>query len=156
MTRCLLSCHRNSAERHSPIRTVVTRVFRKRGSSTTEGLRPHLIIVSLQHSSNLVWLGCFVSIVCPLPRQGRFASALPSPHRSTALSGYPPMLYADMLWICVGKAFCSGHVMLIVILHTMRQPFPCQLLFSKCWGPCDIRRKPSPNRYFLPQKAQSG
>jgi hypothetical protein len=35
-----------------PIRSVVTRVFRKRGSSTREGLRPFLIIASLQHSSN--------------------------------------------------------------------------------------------------------
>jgi hypothetical protein len=26
------------------------------------------------------------------------------------------------------------------ILHTLRHPFPCQLLLSKCWGPCDIRR----------------
>ena len=57
-----------------PIRVVVTRVFRKRGSSTTEGLRPHLIIVSLQHSSNSAWLGCFVRIVCPLPRQWWFVS----------------------------------------------------------------------------------
>ncbi len=63
-----------------PIRAVVTRAFRNRGSSTREGLRPFLIIDSLQHSSNSVWFGGFVSIVCPLPRQGRFASALPSTH----------------------------------------------------------------------------
>ena len=42
------------------------------------------------------------------------------------------------------NGFCSGHAMLIVILHTLRQHFPCQLLLSKCWGPCDIRRKPPP------------
>ncbi len=40
------------------------------------------------------------------------------------------------------NGFYSGHTMLIVILHTLRQPFPCQLLLSKCWGPCDIWRKP--------------
>ena len=39
---------------------VVTRDFRKRRSSTTEGLRPHVIITSLQHSSNSVCLGFFV------------------------------------------------------------------------------------------------
>jgi hypothetical protein len=73
-----------------PIRAVVKRVFRKRGSSTSEGLRPFLIIASLQHSSNSAWLGCFVSVVCPLPRHWHFASALASPHRSTSLSAYPP------------------------------------------------------------------
>jgi hypothetical protein len=49
-----------------------------------------LIITSLQHSSNSAWLGCFVSIVCPLPRHWRFASALSSEHRSTELSACPP------------------------------------------------------------------
>ncbi len=53
------------------------------------------------------------------------------------------------------KGFYSGHVMLIVILHTLRQPFPCQLLLSTCWGPCDIRRKPPPTDTFF-QKRHSG
>ncbi len=39
--------------------------------------------------------------------------------------------------------------MLIVILHTLRQPCPCQLLLSKCWGPSDIRRKPPPTDTFF-------
>ena len=67
----------------------MTRALRKRGSSTREGLRPFLIIASLQHSWNSAWLGCFVSIVCPLPRHWRFPSALSSPHRSTAWSVCP-------------------------------------------------------------------
>jgi hypothetical protein len=41
------------------------------------------------------------------------------------------------------NGFYSGHEMLIVTVHTLRQPFPCKLLFSKCWGLCDIRRKVS-------------
>ena len=53
------------------------------------------------------------------------------------------------------NGFYSGHAMLIVILHTLRQPFPCQLLLSKCWGPCDIRRKPPPTDTFF-HKRHSG
>jgi hypothetical protein len=50
------------------------------------------------------------------------------------------------------NGFYSDHAMLIVILHTLRQPFPCQLLLSKCWGPCDIRRKPPPTDTFPEKK----
>ncbi len=35
------------------------------------------------------------------------------------------------------NAFDEDHTMLVVILCTVRQSFPCQLFF-KCWGPCVI------------------
>jgi hypothetical protein len=53
------------------------------------------------------------------------------------------------------NGFYSGHAMLIVILHTLQQPFPCKLLLSKCWGPCGIRRKPPPTDIFF-HKRHSG
>jgi hypothetical protein len=53
------------------------------------------------------------------------------------------------------NGFYSDHVMLIVILHTLRQPFPFQLLISKCWGPCDIRRKsPVTDTFFHKRHTQ--
>ncbi len=55
-----------------------------------------------------------------------------------------------------GNGFYSGHVMLIVILHTLWQPFPSQLLFSKCWGKCDNRRKPVPTDMFFHKRHTQG
>ena len=85
-------------------REVVTRAFRKSGLSTRAGERPHLIIASLQHSTNSAWVGGLVRTVCPLPRHGRFPSALPPATRSTGVSALPPtdirMRFAD--------AFASG------------------------------------------------
>jgi hypothetical protein len=46
--------------------------------------------------------------------------------------------------------FYADHVMLTVILRTLRQSFPCQLLFQ-CWGPCNIRPTPPHTDTFLPK-----
>ena len=54
------------------IREVVTRVFRKSGSSTSAGGRPFLIITSLQHSTNSEWVGVLVNTVCPLSRHQHY------------------------------------------------------------------------------------
>ncbi len=109
---------------------VVTRAFR---SSTREGLRPFLIIASLQHSSNSAWLGGFVSIVWPLPRQGRFASALPSPHTSTVLSACPPtnsrFLFFDAS-ASVRKVFLSHCILARITACTAKK----RVLF----GPRDV------------------
>ena len=112
-----------------PIRAVVTRAFRKRGSSTTEGLRPHLIIASLHCLHTLQPTSSSVFSMHPLLQ---------------ARSSYQIASWRVLWPVLPRNGFCSGHAMLIVILHTLRQPFPCQLLLSKCWGPCDIRRKPPP------------
>jgi hypothetical protein len=54
------------------------------------------------------------------------------------------------------NGFYSGYVMLIVILHTLRQPFPFQLLLSKCWGPCDIRSNPPPTDTIFHKRHTQG
>ncbi len=46
--------------------------------------------------------------------------------------------------------------MFIVILYTLWQPFPCQLFLSKCWGPCDNRRKPPPTDTFFHKRHTQG
>jgi len=136
-----------------------------------------LIVTREPYRVSPYWLGGFVSIVCPLPRHWRFASALSSPHRSTALSSCPPTNIRFRFFDVSASAskdflshyilgvlrstlpkngFYSGHAMLIVILHTLRQPFPCQLLLSKCWGPCGIRRKPPPTDTFFHKRHTQG
>ncbi len=45
-----------------PMWEVVTRDLRKRGSSTRTGGRPFLIMSSLQHPTNLAWVGVLISI----------------------------------------------------------------------------------------------
>jgi hypothetical protein len=116
---------------------------------------------SLQHSSNSVWLGYFVSTVSPLPRYWRFTSALPSPHRSTTLSEYPPttirLSFFDVS-VDVRKDFLSHYILVRISVCTVKKrvlfgtrDVDCDsvhtettlslLLLSKCWGPCDIRRK---------------
>jgi hypothetical protein len=82
------------------MREVVTRVFRKSGSSTRAGGRPFLIItregrpfliiVSLQHSTNSSWVDVLIRTVCQLPRHGRFPSTLPDVSTSTGVSAQPP------------------------------------------------------------------
>ena len=93
-----------------PIREVVTRAFRKSGLSTRAGERPHLIIASLQHSTNSAWVGGLVRTVCPLPRHGRFPSALPPATRSTGVSAQPPtdirLRFADA-FASASKVFLS-------------------------------------------------
>jgi hypothetical protein len=120
-----------------PIRTVVTRVFRKRGSSTREGLRPFLIIASLQHSSNSTWLGCFVSIVCPLPSHWRFASVLSSPHRSTTLSVYPPtairLRFFDVS-AAASKDFLSHFILACIAVCTVKKRVRQRSTCKQCDG----------------------
>ncbi len=36
------------------------------------------------------------------------------------------------------NGFYEDHVTLVVILFTLQQSFPYQLLIFQCWGPCDI------------------
>jgi hypothetical protein len=124
VTRCLLSCHRNSVERQGrvarpvwrlskfcPMREVVTRAFRKSGSSTRAGGRPFLIIASLQNSTNSAWVGVLISTVCPLPRHGRFPSALPAASTCTGVSAQPPteirLRFADA-FASASKVFCRA------------------------------------------------
>ena len=90
----VLLSKRSSLPMHTdvwPMREVVTRDFRKSGSSTRAGARPFLIIASLQHSTNTLWVGVLVSTVCQLQRHGRFPSVLlPPATRSTGVSAQPP------------------------------------------------------------------
>ncbi len=142
-----------------PMREVVTRAFRKSGSSTRAGGRPFLIIPSLQHSTISAWVGVLISTVCPLPRHGRFPSALPAASTCTGVSAQPPtdirLRFADT-FASASKFFCrlpceSGflpalpengfyedHETLVVILCTLQQSFPYQLLLFQCLGPCGI------------------
>jgi hypothetical protein len=136
----------------------VTRAFRKRGSSTRAGGRPFLIIASLQHSTNSAWVGVLISTVCPLPRHGRFPSALPASSTCTGVSAQPPteirLRFADA-FASGSKVFChvmrgcqsalpengsyEDHATLVVILFfTLQQSFPYRLLLFQCWGPCGI------------------
>ncbi len=142
-----------------PMREVLTRAFRERGSSTRAGGRPFLIIVSLQHSTNSDWVGVLISTVCPLPRHGHFPSALHATSTCTGMSAQPPtdirLRFADTFasankvfcrWPCARgflpalpeNGFYEDHTTLVVILCTLQQSFPCQLLLFQCWGPCGI------------------
>ncbi len=57
----------------------------------------------------------------------------------TLHSHYTPLLRS----VLTENGFYSGHVMLIVILHTLRQPFPWQLFklleSVMSWSPCHVR-----------------
>ena len=150
-----------------PMREVVTRAFRKSGSSTRAGgrqfliiasrgeERSFLIIASLRHSTKSAWVDVLIRTVCPLPRHGRFPSALPAVSTPTGASAQPPTdirlrfadAFASASKVCLSLAMCPGflpalprnvfyedHAMLVVILGTSRQSFPCQLLFQ-CWDP---------------------
>ena len=93
-----------------------------------------------------------------VPRHGRFTSVLPTATRTTGVSSWPPtdirLRFPDTTtsWIKVfcrlscahgflpalpKNAFNEDHTMLVVILCTVWQSFPCQLFFQ-CWGPSDI------------------
>ncbi len=104
-------------------------------------------------------LSVLMRTVCPLPRNGRFPSALPATTRSTGVSTQPPT--NDRLCFCRFMRCCKqslsvtrharpdfclhfqrnffyeDHSMLVMILCTVRKSFPCQLLFQ-CWDPYDI------------------
>ncbi len=131
-----------------PIRAVVTRVFRNRGSSTREGLRPFLIIASLQHSSNSAWFGGFDSIVCPLPRQGRFTSTLTSPHTSTGLSGCPStnirFLFFDAS-TSASKVFLSHCILARITSCTAKK----RVLFGSRDVDCDTKASTGNERKVL-------
>jgi hypothetical protein len=95
-----------------PIRAVVTRPFRKRGSSTTEGLRPHLIIASLQYSWNSAWLGLYVL----QPPSGSVCSMYPL---MQAMTSYHIASWRVLRLVLPKNGFSSGLTMLIVIRHTL-------------------------------------
>jgi hypothetical protein len=78
------------AEQFCPMWEVVTRSFRKSGSSRRAGGRPFLIISSLEHSTKSAWVGVLISTVWPLPRHGRFPSSLPVAPTYTGVSAQPP------------------------------------------------------------------
>ncbi len=103
--------------------------------------------------------GILIITVCPFPRQGCFLSVLPVVSTCTGVSGQHPteirLRFADV-FVSPSKVFSSltmetgflstlpengfyeDHTTLVMILCTLKQSFPYQLLLSQCWGPCDI------------------
>jgi hypothetical protein len=73
-----------------------------------------------------------------------------------ARTSYHIASWCVLRFVLTKNGFYSGHTMLIVILHTLWQPFPFQLLLSKCWGPCDIRRYPPPTDTFFHKRHTQG
>jgi hypothetical protein len=70
--------------------------------------RPFLIITSLQHSTNSVWVGVLIRTVCPWSRHWRFPSELPAASTSTRVSVQPPT-EIRCIRFCKKSYFVTGH-----------------------------------------------
>jgi hypothetical protein len=142
-----------------PMWEVVTRDLRKRGSSTRTGGRPFLIMSSLQHSTNLAWVGVLISItlcneiqrsVCTTSTETelslRFAEdpllEVTCFCHSTCMRGFLTALPRNV--------FYEDHAMLVVILCTVRQSFPLPVSFPMLGSIWHSTLNIS-YRYLLPQ-----
>jgi len=138
-----------------------------------------LIVTREPYRVSSYWLGGFVSIVCPLPRHWRFASALSSPHRSTALSSCPPTNIRFRFFDVSASAskdflsHCKLHLGRITVYTAKKRvlfgprdvdcdsahaatslslPVDAFVMVGSMWH----STSPFPHRYFFPQKTHWG
>ncbi len=87
----------------------------------------------LQHSTNSTWVGVLIRTVCPLPRHGRFPSAVPATSTCTGVSAQPPteirLRFADA-FASSSKVFLSLVMCSTDSVYTSRKRF--------LWGPHDV------------------
>jgi hypothetical protein len=106
--------------------TVLARCLRQHSLSLAEALA---LCISIVFSTQIHSIVCIRIVVWMHP----LLQASPSCHIASWLVFRPALPKIG---------FYSGHAMLIATTLSL-------LLLSKCWGPCDIRRKPPPTDTFF-------